>query len=443
MIDAITVSTPELGDRSYVVHDGSVGVAVDPQRDVDRLLEAATAAGVRIVCVAETHLHNDYVSGGWALAHRLGVPYLVAAAEDVAFDRRPVGDGDLIELGRHFSLRVLATPGHTVHHLSYLALDRGRPALACTGGSLLYGSVGRTDLAGPDWTDLLAGQQFRSAHRLGQLPGWVDVLPTHGFGSFCSVSPAIVSTSTIEQERRTNLAFRVGDESRFVSTLVAQFTDVPRYYHRMAGRNRLGARAPDLTPPPALDGCQVARMVDDGAWVVDLRGRGAFAAGHLAGSINVELDTPFTTYLGWLLPDDTPVVLLAETAKAIATAQVDLARIGIDSVAGQLVGPLPPPVDGRATGRYPVRGFADLTRAAGQANVALDVRRLDEWRAGHLDRAVHVPLHELGAHLDRLPPGTLWVHCAAGYRAAIAASLLARAGREVVLVDGRFDPPPG
>ena len=441
MIDAITVSTPELGDRSYVVHDGSLGVAVDPQRDIDRLLEAATAAGVRITCVAETHLHNDYVSGGRALADRLGVPCLVGAAEDVTFDHRPVHDGDLIELSPHFSLRVMATPGHTPHHLTYLALDRGRPALACTGGSLLFGSVGRTDLAGPEWTAVLAGQQFRSVHRLGQLPGWVEVRPTHGFGSFCSVSPAIVSASTIEQERRTNLAFRVSDEARFVTTLLARFTDRPRYYHRLAGRNRLGASAPDLTPPPALDARQVAGMAGAGAWVVDLRARGAFAAGHLVGSINVELDTPFTTYLGWLLPEDAALVLLAETAKAIATAQVDLARIGIDTVAGQLVGPVPPAVDDRVTDRYPVRGFADLARTDDRANVALDVRRLDEWQTGHLDRAVHVPLHELESRMDQLPPGTLWVHCASGFRAAIAASVLARAGRDVVLVDGRLDPP--
>ena len=439
MIQAMAISTPELGDRSYLLHDGEVGVAIDPQRDTDRLLDVAVGAGVRIVCVAETHIHNDYVSGGWELAQRLGVPYLVSAAEEVSFERRPVRGGDEISLGAHFSLRVVATPGHTPHHLSYVALDRARPALACTGGSLLFGSVGRTDLLGTDLAPGLARQQYRSAHVLGQLPGWVEVLPTHGFGSFCSVTPATVEASTIEEQRAANLAFRTGSEDAFVEALLAGFVDFPRYYHRMAPRNRRGAPAPDLSPPRRLAGEELRRAAAAGAWVVDLRARGDFARRHLEGTINVEHDTPFATYLGWLLPDDTPLIVMAEGPKTVAAAQVDLARVGIESLAGQYVGPLPPVTGVPSVRSYPVRGFVDLARVIAEpGQVALDVRRRDEWDAGHLDRAVHVPLHELSGRLQELPDGTLWVHCAAGYRAAIAASLLARGGRDVVLVDGRF-----
>jgi hydroxyacylglutathione hydrolase len=441
MIDVIALSTPELGDRSYVLHDGDVGVAIDPQRDTDRLMNAAAVAGVRITCVAETHVHNDYVSGGWALAQQLGVPYLVAAAEEVSFERHPVRDGDEIHFGPDFSLRVVATPGHTPHHVTYIALDRGRPVLACTGGSLLFGSVGRTDLLGTAQATPLAHQQYWSVHALGQLPDWVEVLPTHGFGSFCSVGAPTVQTSTIEQQRKANLVFRAGSEEAFVETLLAALVDYPHYYHRMGGVNRQGALAPDLSPPPLFDGEQVRQIATTDAWVVDLRERGAFAANHLAGTINFEQDTPFTTYLGWLLPTNTPLVLMAESPKAVAVAQVDLARIGIDELAGQYVGPLPPVTAGPALRSYPIRGFVDLAQAIlDPTQIALDVRRRDEWEEAHLDGAVHVPLHQLDQRMDDLPPGMIWVHCAAGYRAAIAASLLARRGREVVLVDGRFTP---
>ena len=440
MINVLTLDTPELGDRSYVLHDGRVGVVVDPQRDGERLLDAVTAAGVRIACVAETHIHNDYVSGGWAMAHRLGVPYLVAAAEDVDFERRPVRDGDEIPIATGFSLRVVATPGHTPHHVSYVALEHGLPVMACTGGSLLFGSVGRTDLIGPDRTEPLAHAQYRSAHTLARLPGSVEVLPTHGFGSFCSVGSSAVDASTIGEQRVANLVFRARDEEEFVTTLLAALGDYPLYYHRMGPANRRGAPEPDLSPPPDLDAGEVGRMAAAGAWVVDLRARGNFAARHLPGSVNIELDTPFTTYLGWLLPDATPLVLMAEHRKSIAGAQVDLARIGIDELAGSYVGPLPPVTAPPAAGSYPVRAFTDLARVvADPDHVALDVRRIEEWEQGHLDGAVNIPLHHLEGRMEEIPPGTVWVHCAAGYRAGIAASLLARRGRDVVLVDGRFD----
>ena len=445
MVDVVTVTTPELGDRSYLVHDGRVGVVVDAQRDTDRLLRAAAAIGVRIALVAETHLHNDYVSGGWALSQELGVPYLVAAAEDVTFDRRPVADGDEVAVAPDFTLRVVATPGHTPHHVAYVAVDRGRPVVACTGGSLLFGTVGRTDLLGADLAVPLARAQFRSARRLGALPGEVQVLPTHGFGSFCSVGASTVDGSTIAEQLAANAAFRAVSEEEFATILVAGFGDYPSYYHRMAGRNRQGPTAPDLSPPPLLNSDQARGLAAGDAWVVDLRARGAFAGRHLARTINVEADVPFTTYLGWLLPDDTPLVLMAEDAKTITAAQVDLSRIGLETLAGRYVGPLPPDDKPRSRRSYPVASFTDLSRAltAGGPRggvVPLDVRRRDEWEAGHLDDAVHLPLHHLVEQMDDLPDGTVWVHCAAGYRAAIAASLLARSGRDVVLVDGRFAP---
>jgi hydroxyacylglutathione hydrolase len=440
MIEALTLAVPELGNRTYLIHDGEAAVVVDPQRDIDRVITAAATAGLRIAFVAETHIHNDYVSGGWALATRLGVPYLVAAEERTAFERRPVRDGDEITVSPSFSLEVVATPGHTAHHVSYLALDRGRPVLACTGGSLLYGSTGRTDLAGEAHTEPLARRQFRSVQVLGRLPDSVKVLPTHGFGSFCSPGArGDVEGSTIGEQRTTNLAFRSEDEDAFVHQLLSGLTAYPSYYRHMAARNLAGALEPDLTLPPALDAKDLQRALGGSNWVVDLRPRTTFARSHLVRSVNIEHSLQFSTYFGWLIPEGMTPILMAETAERLAGAQQDLTRIGIDRLAGAYVGTLPPAALERQVRSYPVRGFVDLVEASRRpGQVTLDVRRDDEWATGHLEGAVHLPLHELWGHLAEIPDGTLWVHCAAGFRAGIAASLLERQGRTVVLVDDQF-----
>jgi glyoxylase-like metal-dependent hydrolase (beta-lactamase superfamily II) len=167
------LGTDELGDRSYVAHDGQVAVVVDPQRDIDRIEQLLADAGVAVDLVVETHIHNDYVTGGYQLTQRTHARYAVNAADPVAFDRIPVRDGDTLEAGT-LRVQVVATPGHTDTHLAYVVTDTAapdEPPAVFTGGSLLYGSVGRTDLVDPARTDELTRAQFHSAHRLA------DALP--------------------------------------------------------------------------------------------------------------------------------------------------------------------------------------------------------------------------------------------------------------------------
>ena len=188
----IVIDTPSLGDRSYLVHDGRVGFVVDPQRDTDRVLAAAADAGIRITHVLETHIHNDYVTGGYALAQQTGAEYLVNADDVVSFDRVPVRDVDLIDVSPTLQVRAIHTPGHTFTHLSY-ALEGPEPVVF-SGGSLLYGSTGRPDLLGASHTHELAHHQYASAHRLAhELPDETQVMLTHGFGSFCSATTTTAS----------------------------------------------------------------------------------------------------------------------------------------------------------------------------------------------------------------------------------------------------------
>jgi hydroxyacylglutathione hydrolase len=439
-----TIETPSLGDRSYLVHDGVVGLVVDPQRDTDRVVAAAARLGVRIAAVAETHLHNDYVTGGVHLARELGVDYLVNAADTVDFERRPVTDGEVVEVGR-LRVRVVATPGHTHTHLSYVVTDTGEPGVSVqavfSGGSLLFGSVGRTDLVSPADTDGLTHDQYRSVRALAAAAtDDAALFPTHGFGSFCSSGPATgADSSTVGEQRRSNHALTTTDEDRFVAELIAGLAAYPTYYVHMGPANAHGPTAPDLAVPAPLSTGELQARLAGGGWVVDLRTRRAFADGHLQGTVSFEPGASFVTYLGWTLPWGDPLTLLGSEVD-VATAVRELARIGWDHPDAVLGDPLQA-LPGHPVHSYRRVGWSEVLSEA--PALVLDVRRTDEHAAGHLPGSLNIPLHELLARTAEIPAGQVWVHCASGYRAGVAASVLDRAGRTAVHVDASFDEAPG
>ncbi|MBB4790278.1 glyoxylase-like metal-dependent hydrolase (beta-lactamase superfamily II)/rhodanese-related sulfurtransferase [Streptomyces nodosus] len=438
-----TIEVTGLGNRGYLAGGARTAVAVDPPRDMDRMIEAATRRGVRISHVVETHLHNDYVTGGLELARITGAAYLVPAAATVAFERIPVRDGDttVVDADAGVSLRAMATPGHTPHHTSYVLEENGTAVAVFTGGSLLIGTVGRPDLVEPRLTERLARAQHASAHRLvAELPDETPVLPTHGFGSFCSAGRAEGGETTIGKEKAANEALTL-DADAFVAALLAGLDDIPAYYAHMGPANAVGPAPVDLTPPAPADAEEIAARLEQGEWVVDLRNRVAFAAGHVAGSFNFEAEGQLATYLAWLIPWGKPVTLLAESAGQLAAAQRELVRVGIDRPAAAATGdPSGWVRRGEETRSFPRAVFADLAvrREAGDI-VVLDVRRTSERAEGHIAGSVHIPLHTLHRRLDEIPGGPVWVHCAGGMRAAIAASLLDAAGRDVVVVDDAYD----
>lgn len=449
MIEVEVIETSELGDRSYITHDGTSAVVIDPQRDLDRVESVLGDRGLTCVLVLETHIHNDYVSGGYELARRTGATYAVSAHDRVEFDRHPVSDGDELHAGA-LRIRVVSTPGHTDTHLAYV-IDEPEgptPPLVFTGGSLLYGSVGRTDLVDPARTDELTRAQFHSARRLaGMLADEARVLPTHGFGSFCSSgSTSGGDSSTIGQEKTRNDALTEPDEDTFVARLVAGLTAYPAYYAHMAPMNRQGPGPVDLSAPTPADAEELRKRIAAGEWVVDLRDRTAYAAEHLSGSVGIELGQQFSTYLGWLMPWGSALTLIGESPEQVTDAQRQLARIGIDRLAGAAVGTPRALVAAADLSSYPRATFADLitvretaVRNGTGGPLVLDVRQNDERAAGHLPGSTHIPLHAILQRLDELPAGALWVHCASGFRASIATGLLQRAGRDVVWIDDDYD----
>ncbi|MFC0597975.1 MBL fold metallo-hydrolase [Streptomyces palmae] len=436
-----TLEIKGLGNRSYLAGGPGAAVVVDPPRDIDQVIAAAARRGVRIGFVVETHVHNDYVTGGLELARMTGARYLVPAGAGVTFDHTPVSDGDTVALDGTLVLRAVATPGHTPHHTSYVLEEDGRAVAAFTGGSLLIGTVGRPDLVEPRLTEQLARAQHASAHRLAeQLHDEVPVLPTHGFGSFCSSAQADGDATTIGAERRRNDAL-TKDVDSFVADMLAGLDDVPAYYAHMAPANAAGPAPVDLTPPQQADAAQIAARLAAGEWVVDLRNRVAFAAGHVSGSLNFEGDGQLATYLAWLIPWGKPVTLLADSPEQLASAQRELARVGIDRPAAAATGTPDSWVrEGEALASFPRARFADLAtaRESGRQVAVLDVRRDSERADGYVEGSVHIPIHQLRGRLGEVPPGEVWVHCAGGMRAAIAASLLDAAGHQVVAIDDGF-----
>ena len=433
----ITMEIPYLGNRSHLVHDNSVGVVIDPPRDISLVESAACAAGVDIVAVAETHIHDDYVSGGLVLSRRHRADYLVAAEEEVEFDRVGVQDHDTLSYGT-VDLRVLATPGHTPLHVSFLATDANAredsTKALFSGGSLLEGSVGRTDLVDPALTVALTRAQWRTARRLGALPSKTRLHPTHGPGSFCSsgVVHATDGSATIGSQHAENPALTTPCGT-FMSRVLARPGPVPAHFSQMSPRNRRGAWTPRASS--RLAAVEVGSAVVRGAQVVDIRSRAKYAAGHVPGSIAVEHGQHFAAYTGWVTPWGSEIVLVSDSAEELDLAERQLASIGIEGVSGVVLDD-----SGRATWtghrRIDWETFAAATSS--KDRVLLDVRRPEEWRTGHIEHTVHIPLEELAHRLAEVPPGEVWVHCQAGFRAAVAAGLLDRAGRDVVLVDDDF-----
>ena len=438
-MDVSIIETSGLGDRSYLVTDGDIAVVIDPQRDIDRVLDLAADRGVQITHVLETHIHNDYVTGGLELARTTGAQYVVPADDDVDYERHAVADGDTIDAGP-LRLRVVHTPGHTHHHVSYVLQDADSTVHGVfTGGSMLHGTTGRTDLLGSDQTDTLSHAQYHSVRRLAaELPDSTAVYPTHGFGSFCSSSPASGDSSTIAEQRDTNPAL-TQDEQTYVDELIAGLSEYPTYYAHMGVINSHGPTPVDLSLPTPVDAQELRRRIDTGEWVIDLRSRTAFAAGHLAGTLGFELSGSFVAYLGWLYTWGAPLTLIGDDHDQILDARRELARIGIDNLTGSAAGDIHTLTDDTPLRSYRVADFAALATEINKPDITvLDVRRADEHDKGHITDAINIALHELPDRINEVPTGEVWVHCASGYRSSIAASMIDHAHRTVVLIDDKY-----
>lgn len=444
-MDTELILTKGLGNASYLVAADGEAVVVDPPRDAWRVRAVAEARGWRLTHVLETHVHNDYLSGALELRASDGVEIVAPARGRYAFAHRGVEAGDDVRIG---GLRLVAraTPGHTPEHLAWDVVPDGAttPEAVFTGGSLLVGSAGRTDLLGEAYLEDLTAAQFRSLRDLAALPDAVAVLPTHGSGSFCAAGPTDAArTSTIGAERFHNPLFRATEASLFRATLIGGFAPYPTYYREMAPINRAGPAVLGRLPSPeALAPAAVRTAVGGGARLIDGRRRRAFAAGHVPGSLNIELDDGFASYVGWHVPFGTPLVLVLPhpVDEALVEATAQLIRIGYDRIIGWLDGS----VERWAQAGFDLASYAVATGRDVRSELEdddptaprlLDVRDPAETAASPVPGAIAIPHFDLASHLADVPHDTeVTVLCKSGSRASIAASVLDAAGVPVRLV---------
>lgn len=427
-----------LAHASYLVGSGGDAAVVDPQRDVDQYIREATDAGMSIRYVIETHLHADFVSGHRELAARTGAEIVFGHRANAAFPHRAVKDGDTLRLGA-VSLSILETPGHTPESISILAVDTSDPTVppkVMTGDTLFIGDVGRPDLVGAKGFSAaeMASMLYDSLHgKLLALDDAVEVYPAHGAGSLCGRSMSTERSSTIGVQRRVNAALQPMDRETFVAMVTENLPEVPAYFPKDVEINRLGAGVlGDLMPPTGMAPADVAKAVQAGTVVLDVRSAAEFGAGHVPGSLNIGLSGQFASWAGALIPIGAPIVVVAHDADGVSEAVTRLARVGFESVVGYLSGGVAQWQDAGLDAAVTPQMSVETLRSRLDADADLqvvDVRRPGEHVAGHVPGARNVQLAELEDRVGELDPSRpTAVICQSGYRSSAATSLLERHG---------------
>jgi glyoxylase-like metal-dependent hydrolase (beta-lactamase superfamily II)/rhodanese-related sulfurtransferase len=429
VVDVVPFLDEGLGHSSYVVDLGDGrALIIDPPRIPEEHIAEADARGLRIAFTADTHSHADYISGSPTLAQR-GATFLASMGAQLEVTHQDVSAGEELELRSGLVMRAIATPGHTPDHLAYLLSDNDRPVALFSGGSLMVGTVGRTDLVGDDRREELAHRLYRALHdEILTLPDDVAVYPTHGAGSFCSAPGSTERTTTIGRERATNPLLQIDDEDDFVRQLLAGFGSFPTYFRRLPEVNRQGARiyehVPALTP---LEVGHVQQLRGEGAVLIDARPVEHFANGHIPGALSIELRPVFASWLGWLVDPDRRLVFVLDDDQDRTELVRQCLDIGYEHLAGELHTGM---TAWRAAGLTESR--IELVDVQHMQSRVVDVRQASEYADGHVPGALNV---ELGAlDVAAVPDAPLTVMCGHGERAMTGASMLAARGRVNVSV---------
>jgi len=426
-----------LAHASYLIACPRVreAVIIDPRRDVDVYVEAARAMNLKIVYSFETHIHADFVCGSRELL-AVGARALAGPGSNLRYPHHEVQDGERVRVG-DLSIQFIHTPGHTPEHISVLTSQPDQPVRIFSGDTLFVGAVGRPDLLGEEQARKLAGQLYDSLFtKLLTLDNRIEVHPGHGAGSLCGAGIGNEPHTTIGQERRFNRMLQYAHKDAFVAAVLADLPDTPPYFPRMKKINQEGPPLLGLVNgyrgPAAIGPAAAASAVRSGALIVDLRGASAFAERHPLGALNLGYGTKVGYWAGWVLPADARVVLLGADERQAADAARQLLRVGVSRIDGYISGGMDAwAAAGLAIGNYSTMTAAELHAAMSRSEspLVVDVRTAREWNAGRIEGALHIPLGELAQRASEIPRDRpVATLCEAGYRSALAASLLARAG---------------
>ena len=435
-----------LGCASYIVGCEAKGVAavVDPDRDVQKYLDAAAGRGLKITHIIETHLHADHVSGNSELAAHTGAKIYLHEASGAEFAHETVRDGDELMLG-NIRLKVMHTPGHTPESITLLVADTTRseqPWLALTGDTLFVGDMGRPDLVGAEAANGLAESMYHSLFdKILPLSDGLLIYPGHGAGSLCGKSIGSMRASTLGYERTSNPALADRQKEDFVAFAVSGLPEQPGNHKRIKSMNRKGIKPLGEVIPKALTIRDSIPYFQRGAGLLDTRSKDAYVAAHVPGSVHLEADAQLSNRIGFVFPPDAPMILILETPEEYANVVYSLARVGYENVVGYLAEGLDvwesmglPITAGDVKDVEPQELYQLLKACSnGDCPTIVDVREPWEYRQGHVPGAVLMPLGQLSARFAELDPQRpVVVICASGNRSQSAAALLGQKGFKTI-----------
>lgn len=433
-----------LAQASYFIGCQKAGVAmvIDPKRDVDTYLEIAKQNNMKITHVAETHIHADFLSGSRELAALTGAKMYLSdeggEGWQYEFPHEGLKHGDIIKVG-NLKLEVLHTPGHTPESISFLLTDvpaSDKPVMLFTGDFVFVGDIGRPDLleeaAGIKGTkEVGARQMYESIKRFASLADYIQVWPGHGAGSACGKALGAVPSTTVGYEKVRNWALQYeNNEPGFVKYLLEDQPEPPKYFAMMKKLNKV--ERPLLTEVPKakkLSKEEFKAAFDKGIKVIDTRLKTEFAQGFIPGSLNIQGNNAFATWMGWFLSYDEPFILIAEESK-LEDLTRKLMRIGLDNIYGYIEN---------------VNVWTDLGQKLEKANVisldefknilrtnhtqVVDLRGAAEFKSGHIKGADNVFIGTLEKNLSKIKKDEqVVIHCQAGDRSSIGYSLLTKHG---------------
>jgi len=423
------VYTPGLAHCSYVIGGRHECIVVDPARDVDQYIDIAASFGLPIKGIIETHLHADFVSGHMELAEKTGATIYITSKAKALYKHYSLSDGEEIRIDT-LLFKMIDTPGHTPESTVYIVsdLERGiEPVIAFTGDTLLVGDVGRPDLF-PDIKEELASSLYKSIRKIEQIGDNVEIYPAHGAGSLCGKALSSKLSSTIGTERMHNYALQIHQEKEFINSFLEDMPEAPDHFSRCSVINRNGpAITTELQKPAAYSPSKFAELIESGHIVVDTRDQLSFGAAHIPLAYGLSLKGNFSTFSGWVLPPDKPLLLVMESDTDLNLVLKSLHRVGLDNIRGYLNGGMEAySASGLITARLKSISITELCeRKKNNELVLVDTRLKGEWDTVHIEGSIHAPAPDVRKrYAEWIGDKPVAFICNTGNRSLLAASLM-------------------
>lgn len=430
-----------LAQASYLIGCQATreAIVIDPKRDIDTYLQIAERENLKITHITETHIHADFLSGSRELANATGAKIYLSdeGGPDWQYQFNHIGlkDNDMIKVG-NLVLKILHTPGHTPEHISFILTDTPaspEPIMIFTGDFVFVGDVGRPDLlekaAGIEGTMVLgAKQMFRSLKKFKSQPDHIQVWPAHGAGSACGKALGAVPGSTVGYEKLSNWALKIEDEEKFIQALLDGQPEPPKYFALMKKLNKIG---PDILSsfkqPVKLSTTDFHKALNDGYQIVDTRDKLSFSGGHIKGSLNIQDNNSFSTWAGWMLDFNKPVILIT-TEQRVDFLNRALIRVGMDNLEGYC-SDIEKLESSGLNMEILDQVSADELKDDITSFKVIDVRSYTEFNLAHIPTAINIHTGYLEENITKFSPEEkIVVYCTSGDRSAITASLLLRNG---------------